>query len=202
MLTPTQSAALKTDFEANTAVIPPGQPWTGAFAGTQVKDLPNTGDGNAAAAGWYNSAAAPAFVVWRDVPMETILNAVVFANMTPADAVPTGADLAVQVWIARAIACQGKQLNLQALTTGRSSAPMKRANYRAALQDCLTALPAGVAGANVSAGAAAVAAAAKFPATNAEKLFATGAGTTPSPADLGYEGPVTAADVETARNLP
>ena len=90
-----------------------------------------------------NAPAAPDYYVWRDLPMEAVLNTIAFANMTPADAVPTTPALTVDVYRARALACQGKQFNLQNLTLGRTIAPMKRANYRAALQDCLTAIPAG-----------------------------------------------------------
>lgn len=64
-LTAAQYSALKTDILANTATIPAGQPWTNSFAGVQVKDVPNTGDGNATVAGWYNQKASPDFFVWR-----------------------------------------------------------------------------------------------------------------------------------------
>lgn len=199
-LTSAQKAALKADILANTAPIPAGQPWTNSFAGTQVKDVPNSGDGNATLAGWYNQTASPAYVVWRDLPMETVLNTITFANMTPADAVPTTPDLSVQVWMARSLSCQGKQFNLQNLINGRTTAPMKRTNYRAAMQDCLTNIPAGASGALVAANWVGVRDGAKFNATYAEKAMATGAGTSATPSDLSFEGAVTADDVESARN--
>lgn len=189
-LTPAQKTALKADIAVNANVIASGQ-----FAGTAVKDVPNLNDGNIAVAGWYNLTAAGPFVVWRDLPMETVLGLVTYAAMTPADT-PDG----TQTWANRSLACQGKQFNLQNLTIGRTTAPMKRTNYRAAMQDCLTNLPAGAGGANISANWTGVRDAAKFNATNAEKLFATGTGSTGSPADLGYEGSISAADVEDARN--
>lgn len=61
---PAQLQALKTDIAANINTIPAGQPWSGSFAGQQIKDVPNTGDGNAAIAGWYNLLTA-AYKVWR-----------------------------------------------------------------------------------------------------------------------------------------
>lgn len=197
-----QQQALKAHILANTATIPAGQPWTGSFAGTQVKDVPNNGDGNAAVAGWYNLIAAPDFTVWRDLAMETVLDTITFASMTPADAVPTSPvdPTAIAVWQARSLACQGKQFNLQNLTIGRTAAPMKRASYRAAMQDCLTGLPAGASGALIAANWTGVRDAAKFLARNVEKLFATGTGSTASPANLVVEGTVSGDDVETARS--
>ncbi len=201
-LTPAQLVTFKAAILANTTTIPAGYSWSGSFVGTQIKDVPNSGDGNAAVAGWYNLTAAPAFTVWRDLPMESLLALIDYAKMTPADAVPTATALEVEVWTARALSCQGKQFNLQNLTIGRSTAPMKRTNYRAALQDCLTNIPAGVSGATLAANWTGVRDAAKFSATNAEKLFATGTGSVAVPADLGYEGTVSGDDVSNALNLP
>lgn len=64
-MTPTQLTALKADIAANTNTIPAGKPWTGAFAGQQVKDVPDNGDGNAAIAGWYSDSASPDYWVWN-----------------------------------------------------------------------------------------------------------------------------------------
>lgn len=201
-LTQAQKQTLKADIAANANTIPPGQPWTGSFAGQAINTLPNGGDANAAIAGWYSLAATPDYIVWRDLPMESVLNLITFASMTPADAVPTTPALTVDVYRARALACQGKQFNLQNLILGRTVAPMKRTNYRAAMQDCLTNIPAGASGALIAANWVGVRDAAKFTAKNVEKLFATGAGTTATPSDLGYEGSITGDDVEQSRNLP
>lgn len=214
-LTSAQLATLKTNLTANTATIPAGMP----FAGTQVNAVPNTADGNAAVASWYNLEASPAFVVWRDLPMETVMDLVTLANMTPIDAVPTVTALgsnptaaqnatynnqvaALHTWKCRSLSCQGKQFNFQNLTIGREIASMKKSGYRAAIQDCLTNIPAGASGANVAANWVGVRDAAKFNATNAEKLFAAGTGTTATPADLSFEGNLTAEEVQAARNLP
>lgn len=195
-LTPAQLATLKADVQANTATIPAGQPWSGIFAGIQVRDVPNSSDGNAAVAGWYNLTASPDYTVWRDLPITTVLNLITFANMTPVDA----AD-GTQTWANRSLACQGKQLNLQNLILGRATAPMKLTNFRSAIQDALTGLPAGAGGAVVGANWPGVRDAAKFLATNFEKVFAVGAGTPAAPSDLTIEGRVTVADVSDALNL-
>lgn len=192
-LTPAQLSTLKADIAANVNVIPVGRP----FAGTAINLLPNTADANFEIARWYNLTASPDFTVWRDISMEIVLGLITYANMTPLD-IPDG----TQTWANRSLACQGKQFNLQNLTIGRSTAPMKRTNYRAAMQDCLTNLPAGAGGSLISAGWTNVRDAAKFLATYAEKLFSTGTGSTGSPADLATngEGTITGTDVENARN--
>lgn len=78
-LTPAQQATLKTNILANTSTIPAGQPWTGAFAGVQVKDVPNSGDGNVAVAGYYNQTASPNYFVWRT----TISRSEVYFTLSP-----------------------------------------------------------------------------------------------------------------------
>ena len=190
-LTTAQLQALKADIAANTATI----------NGVQIKDMPNNSDANFDIAIWYNATASPDFIVWRDLPMEDVLNLIDFAKMTPADAVPTTPDLSVQVWNARAMSCQSKQFNLQNLTIGRSTAPMKRANYRAGMQDCLTNIPAGASGATIAANWTGVRDAAKKKATRGEKVLATGAGTTATPADLTFEGSLSYQDIAEARNI-
>lgn len=154
-------------------------------------------EGNAfAIAAWYNLTAAGPYIVWRDLPMETVLSLITFASMTPLDAVPTTPDLSVQVWKARATACQGKQMNLQNLIISRTTAPMKQTSYRAGLQDCLTNIPAGASGALIAANWTGVRDAAKFSATNGEKLFATGSGTTANPSDMAFEGMISGNDIK------
>ncbi len=193
-LTSAQLTSLKADIAANANTI--------TFGGQSVaiSAVPNNPDGNFAIAAWYNLAASGPYVVWRDLPMETVLNTITFANMTPLDAVPTTPDLTVQVWIARSLSCQGKQFNLQNLINGRTTAPMKKTNYRAAMQDALTNVPAGASGALIAANWVGVRDGAKFNATNAEKLFASGAGTNANPSDLAFEGSLLGSDVESARN--
>jgi hypothetical protein len=126
--------------------------------------------------------------------------------MTTLPANPTAAQNAtynnqvatVHQWNSRSLACQGKQFNLQNLTIGRTTAPMKRTNYRAAMQDCLTNIPAGASGALISANWVGVRDGAKFLATRLEKLLATGAGTQATPSDLSFEGSVSHQDISDA----
>ncbi len=78
-MTEAQLTTLKNDIAANTNTIPAGQPWTGAFAGVQVKDVPNTGDGNFAVAGWYNQVSTPNYWVWK----KTVSRAEVYHLTSP-----------------------------------------------------------------------------------------------------------------------
>ncbi len=183
-LTLAQYNTLLADIQANTATVQiNGQP-------VQIKNVLMSPDNAASIAGWYNLPAAGPFVIWRDLDMAVVIGLITYANMTPLDP-PDG----TQLWANRSLACQGKQFNLQNLTIGRTTAPMKRANYRSALNDCLTNLPSGAAGAVLGANWPAVRDAAKFSATNAEKLFATGTGTSATPADLSFEGSMAGPDV-------
>jgi hypothetical protein len=160
------------------------------------------GDACDVAAAWYNLTAAGPWIVWRDLPMDTVRSLITYAAMTPADT-PDG----TQVWANRSLACQGKQFNLQNLTIGLTVANMKRTNYRAAIQDCLTAIPAGAGGSSIAANWTGVRDAAKFSATNAEKVLSTGTGTNANPADLPVgigdqaAGTLTGQNVQDAINL-
>lgn len=183
-LTPAQIAALKTHIAANTATVLIND------SPMPINQVPASPDNAQAVADWYNLVAAGPFIVWRDLPIDTVLGLITYASMTPVDA-PDG----TQLWANRSLACQGKQFNLQNLTIGRTTAPMRRTNYRAAMQDCLTQIPAGASGALIAANWVGVRDAAKFSATNAEKLFATGTGSTAAPADLVFEGDVSGPDV-------
>jgi hypothetical protein len=64
-LTTSQLTALKAAIAANTNTIPAGHPWSGAFVGQQINTLANGSDQNAAIAGWYNLQASPSFTVWK-----------------------------------------------------------------------------------------------------------------------------------------
>lgn len=88
------------------------------------------------------------FYLWRtDVPVQSIYDQVTWANMTPADA-PDG----TTIYTNRALACQGKQFNLQTILQGRTTLNATISTLRAGIQDALTALPCGAGGATVSAG--------------------------------------------------
>lgn len=129
---------------------------------------------------FYNAEANPAFQVWKvTTSTSDIYDAINWANFTPTDA-PDG----TATWTNRSLACQGKQFNLQTLLSGRELINTGKSNIRAGLQDALQNIPSGVGGANAAGGWTNVKSVIQRPATRFEKLFATGAGTTASPATL------------------
>ena len=145
-------------------------------------------------AAWYNTLASPAFYGWRSsVPINDILDKILWANFTPTDAPDTTAQ-----WTNRSLACQGKQFNLQTLVLGKTSLDATRANLRAGLQDALTGLPSGVSGAVLGGGWAAVQLILSRAAMRIEKLFATGTGTQAAPALFVVEGLLDYLDVARA----
>ena len=179
-MTPAQLATLKAEIDADPA----------------LSALPNTADDAFTIAAALNSTATPDFFVWQtSIPTQTIFDAITWSNFTPVDAPDT-----TQTWANRALACQGKQFNVQTILMGRETLNPSKANIRAGLQDALTAIPSGVAGASKSGGWAAVQAAMQRKATRCEKILATGFGTSASPALLGFEGSVSYQDVLDARN--
>lgn len=183
-LTSAQLAAVKADI----------------LASGDLNANPNNADGNFAIAALYNQLASPDYFVWQtSVPVDAIADAIVFANMTPAQA-PDG----TQAWANRALQCQGKQFNLQNLLLGKSSINAAKANIRAAFQDCLTQLPSKSDGTNQAAGWVQVQLAMSRKATRVEKLLvnagAGGNGTQATPSTMGYEGAISYTDVEQARN--
>lgn len=168
--TPGQTAALKAFIQADPTLGPKA----------------SAGDYEGVANG-LNAIASPAFPVWRrNVPATEVLNAVVWANLTPAQAIPTSPQLDVLVWQAKALACQGKQFNLQTMTQGRTSLPTQNVSFRTGLQDCLTAVPSKADGTTQAAGWNAVQNVIQRSATVAEKVLITG--TTGVASDLGWEG--------------
>jgi hypothetical protein len=180
-LSPAQLAALKADIIADGA----------------LNAIPNSSDGNYAIAAAYNLDAAPVFTVWRSTtPADDVFNGITWANLTPNDAPD-----ASQAWLNRALACQGKQFNVQTMLSGRTTVASGKINIRAGFQDALTNVPSGAAGAAVSAGWVTVRDGMKRNATRAEKLFATGGnGAFATPADLVLEGRISLQDVTDARN--
>lgn len=156
---------------------------------------PLNSDGAFDIAGAYNAFDA-SFMVYRTaMPTQEIFDQVLWANLTPADTPDT-----TQVWMNRALACQGKQFNIQTMLTGRTTLDVSKTNVRAGLQDALTQVPSGAAGVIRSAGWVGVRDAMPRLARRVEKLFATGTGTLASPATMTFEGTVSYQDVESARN--
>lgn len=186
-LTPAQSTALKAAIGAN--------PTWAAF--------PLTPDGFLDLSTALNAQATPAFWVWsRNADLTAIKAAVVWANLTPADT-PDG----TQAWANRSLQCQGKQFNLQLILPQAggfgSTFNASDVNLRAGLQDALTGVRSGVGGASQSAGWTAVQQVLARRAKFGEKILAdttTGDGSTRVlSANLVFEGDLSAADVQTAR---
>lgn len=164
-----QLQALKADIAANVNTIPAGQP----FAGTQVKLVPATEEGNGVVAFWYNLPAAGPYVVWRtDVSTEEVNEAVDWTEVT---ALTTNNLIAFQVLKDQAKVDSSKPSIRGAFNAIFPSA--SKPNTNAALLSL-----------------------AKRNASNVEKLFATGSGTTGSPSTMAFEGALTLTDVLNARN--
>ena len=127
------------------------------------------------------------FYVWRStVPADEVADAILWDRLTPADA-PDGSAIQTN----RLLLCQSKQINLQVLLQGRDSIGTGRANLRAGLSDALQNVPSGIGGATQDAGwagASRVKATITRLATVAERVFATGTGTTGIPGNLVFEG--------------
>lgn len=177
-LTTAQQQALKADIAADVT----------------LNALPNNSDSSFAIAAAYNTVGT--FVVWKSsTSAADIFDQIVWANMTPADTPDT-----TQIWLNRNMQCQSKQLNLQTMLVGRDQVNSGKANVRTGLQDALTNVPSGAAGALQSAGWTNVRLTMQRNATRAEKLFATGTGTQGSPAVLVFEGSLSYQDIDAARN--
>ena len=165
-----------------------------------LSQIPNNSDGAYAVAAAYNAAAVPTFYVWcSSVSVDQIFNTVTWANLTPADAPDT-----TQLWMNRALACQGKKFNIQTMLTGRTSLLTGLASVRAGLQDALTNIPSGAGGSILTAGWVALRdGPLKRTATRGEQLFANTAGgnglALATPAALVIEGQITVSDVLNAR---
>lgn len=138
--------------------------------------LPNNPDGHYAAAVLLNLPADPAFVVWRtSVSVDEIM-----AN---------GFD-----WTRVDNATVGKARIWEWMMSRGTLNPSKP-NIRAGIDEAWS-------GAPNAAHRAAIYAHCARPASRAEKLFATGTGTTQSPGTMGFEGQVSPLDVDLARNPP
>ena len=172
-LTPAQLATLKADIAAN----------------GDLNVHPNTPDGNAAVAALYNAAATPDFWVWRTSIFESEITRT------------TTADGTSWSWPAYIIRSQGERDAWARLFMGGASGMNPSlANVRQGLQDIFSGPNSGG-----TLGAPAqrthLLAVSRRLAKRGEKLFATGTGSTASPAVMVLEGNVTAADVLNALAL-
>jgi hypothetical protein len=181
-LTPAQLASLKTNIANNTATV------TYQGTPTPINEVPNNDDGNIAIAAWYNLAASPSFKVYRtSVPMsEIMLNGF---DWTRVDNLSVGK---ARIWDWMVNADPGSQ-----------SIDPSKANIRAGINAVWVGTAADLAV------RAAVYLHCFRDATNAEKMFATGAGTVadqtgegPATMSLTAEGNLSYQEVSTARNLP
>ena len=161
----------------------------------ELNTAPVDGDGLGIIRDALNAKASPLFYVWRTTTQASdIGNAIVWSALTPVDT-PDG----TTIYTNRALLCQAKQINIQTLIQGRDSVASNKPSIRSGLQDALTGIPSGVAGASVGGGWNAVKTAMTRTASVLEKLLATGTGTAVTPADLGFEGSIDNNSVDTAR---
>lgn len=141
-----------------------------------------------------NAQVAPEFWVWKtSCSVDDIFDAINWANLTPVDA----ADLTT-AWGNRALACQGKQFNIQTMLSGRDSINATKASTRNGLQDALTGVPSGVGGAAVAAGWANVRNVLKRTASVIESIYAVGVGTSANPATPVAQGEISPNGARTA----
>lgn len=153
------------------------------FADPVMAPAAPLGNGPDVIAALFNTVE-PAYFAWRTSTSSNDVNdAIVWANLTPTDA----ADVTT-IYTNRALVCQAKQINLRILIQGRDTVNSAKSSIRAGLQDALSLIPSGVAGATVSGGWPAVKTAMTRNATRLEKLLASGTGTAAIPANLGYDG--------------
>lgn len=185
LLTPQQSATLKTDIEAD-----------------PVLSLLTVGSDSASIiAEAYKLFPLVDFYVFRtDVKKDEIQNCIIYDNMTPMQAVPTSTQLAVDIWAARCLLAQSKQFNLQNLLLGVESFNFSLPNIRKGFQDALTVLPTKSDGTNQNAGWTTLQAIIYRKANRLEKLLATGDGTTALPATMSVEGSLTYSEIAIVLN--
>lgn len=141
-------------------------------------------DGSTGAIAEYYSVDPGTFYAWNpQAPVAQINNGILWARLTPKDA-PDGTLL----WQNRSMVCQGFQNNLMILLQGRDHIDGTQANIRQGLSDALSAVPSGVSGDPQAAGWANVKTALMRTCTRFEEVFASGAGTTASPATMTLQG--------------
>lgn len=169
---------------------------------------PQNGDGYFELAAVLNQTANPAFTVWRtDARVANIIDAVTWASYTPNDAVGgSDTDPLLSRKIGWLLTSQTKQMNLQLMLQGRETLNCSKATLRAGLRDAVILVPTGVGGANTSPGGASgvtVLTACTRSATEGEKILAGAEEQTGNvrASVLGFEGNLSPADVQSAREL-
>jgi hypothetical protein len=179
-LTPAQLSTLKTHIAANTNQVLYG----GVL--TNINAVPNNSDGNLAIADWYNLTASPDFWVWRTSVEKKEVTTQVSVDGTTFTWAGNG-------FISRSVGeleCWNQLFNSS--LTCNPSLP----NVRQAFTDIFSGTG------NAAANRTHLLASGRRKATFTEKMFATGTGSTASPATMSFEGGVTASEIDAARNLP
>jgi hypothetical protein len=161
---------------------------------------PMSADGYYDLARVLSQQASPVFWVWStNADVAAIRAAVVWANLTPADA-PDG----TQAWANRSLQCQGKQFNLQMIIPFTGTLNAADQNLRIGLQDALQGVRSGAGGVAQDAGWSAVRNTLARKATYIEQILAdtsVGNGSTRTlSATMVFEGSISDADVMVARN--
>ena len=147
------------------------------LADPSLSAQPNNSDGAFAIAAAYNTVASPQWVIWRSQVLQDEIMQNGF-DWTRVDNLGVGS---ARVW------------EWMFSNSERSFNP-SRPNVRAGIEAVWKGTSADLAV------RAAVYVHCKRDATRIEKLLSTGTGSTATPATMGFEGPVSYADIETARN--
>jgi hypothetical protein len=168
MLSPTQQTTLRTDVQADSTLNILSHIMDSAFAIADAYNAQSTSNTS---------------VWWTACPVDAVFNAVTWANYTPTDVTPTDTALNAQIFTARTLVTQIKQMNLQNMLSGRQTINAAYTNVRSGLRDAVIQLPTGASGAMTTAGGASgvtvmTACIRPTKATRAEKLFSAGASTT------------------------
>jgi hypothetical protein len=154
-------------------------------ADPELSALPLNDDAAFAIAAAFNLAAAPDYWVWKSsVPKGELVNGVGPEGTT--------FNWTGNGFITRSV---GEQTAWRELFNGTNTVNPSQANVRQAFADIFSGTG------NAAANRTHLLAMARRKATRAEKLFATGTGSTASPAVMGFEGSVSYQDVTSARNL-
>lgn len=148
-----------------------------------LSTFPPHEDGAFAILALYNVTATPDFWVWRtQVPKDEIVGV-------------TTAEGTVWSWTIFINRSQGERDGWRAMINGAESLNFSLANVRQGLQDIFS-------GAGGAAQRTHLFTIGRRKATRIEKLFATGTGSTASPALMQFEGSLTVQEIQTARQLP
>lgn len=144
--------------------------------------IPNTPDGAYAIADAYNVVASPDFWVWKSFVSDTDIYSV------------TSVDGTTWSWTSYIGRSQGERDAWRQMVNMAGGLNPALANTRSGIADIFS-------GAGGAAQRTHLLALGRRKATRAEKLFSTGTGSTASPAIMGFEGRISADDVQAARNL-